>query len=733
MKILMSALACEPGKGSELEVGFRALLAAASRHEVWVLTNSATISIVRSAVESYPWADRVHLEGIYFDVDDELYPRLTAPGFHRYYDRWQRRAAVRAVELDRQIDFDVVHHVTLAAHWTRTGVTAVDKPLVWGPVGGGVEMPASLITELGWRGVIDEVGRVVARRLLARLGPARATQQRAVVVFAQNKDTAAVIRTTGRVRVLPNATAVDVRDVAATGPRRTDVLLAARLLPWKGGRLAVRALRYVRHPDAVLRIFGDGPERRRIARAARRWGVADRVRFEGRVQRDELLQLVATAGTFLHPAFHDEAGLAVAEALSLGTPVVCLDRGGPPELLRRWPGANVEAVPPQSPDRTARAFAAAIDRFLSHPPPVAEAPRRSSTSFEEELLAAYETAFAVGRDKVAPPSTVWAFPAGKPQVFADTPQDLSKGVMVYGFGRRMPRWMQRALATQVRLPGVRRLLAEPTSRGTPVCGWTAWNAIRENVRARNGQPSLKWIDFQSQWSKRRSSMLGLTPDGTPRLFVVVEPEEMRDLHGRVPSTASFRVAECTDAFAYANWSVRQYEPLPRFHRPARWNPERMSRVAEDVSVALEGVLPRPDNIPGHWRPIHGDFVPWNLREDERGQLWLLDWEDAAWAPPFADLVRYVVAYHSLGWSSAARIAGLVRRTVGAGSQGRLPEVARFWLAHPNLQQGEKDKTLSRRKAKDTARSAREVAAFRVLASGDAGHAQQTGNGAITRA
>ncbi len=314
----MSALACEPGKGSELEVGFRALLAAASRHEVWVLTNSATIPIVRHAVESYPWADRIHLEGIYFDVDDELYPRLTAPGFHRYYDRWQRRAAVRAVELDQRIDFDVVHHVTLAAHWTRTGVTAVDKPLVWGPVGGGVEMPPSLITELGWRGVIDEVGRVVARRLLAKIGPARVTQQRAVVVFAQNKDTAAVIRTSGRLRVLSNATAVDVQDVAATGPRRADVLLVARLLPWKGGRLAVRALRYVRHPDAVLRIFGDGPERRRIARAARRWGVADRVRFEGRVQREELLQLVATAGTFLHPAFHDEAGLAVAEALSLG-------------------------------------------------------------------------------------------------------------------------------------------------------------------------------------------------------------------------------------------------------------------------------------------------------------------------------------------------------------------------------------------------------------------------------
>ena len=36
MKVLLSALACEPGKGSELEVGFQTMLAAASKHDVWV-------------------------------------------------------------------------------------------------------------------------------------------------------------------------------------------------------------------------------------------------------------------------------------------------------------------------------------------------------------------------------------------------------------------------------------------------------------------------------------------------------------------------------------------------------------------------------------------------------------------------------------------------------------------------------------------------------------------------
>ena len=223
----MSALACEPGKGSELEVGFRALMAAASQHEVWLLTNSASILILRRAIEPYDWAHRVHLEGIYFDVDEELYTRLTAPGFHWYYDRWQRKAARRAVELERRIDFDVVHHVSLAANWTRAGVSAVDKPLVWGPVGGGVEPPFTLVSELGWDGVFDEVIRFLARRLLVHVGPARSTRQRAVVIFAQNQDTARLMGLDdSRVRVLSNATSVDVRDIQPTGTRRNDNVLA---------------------------------------------------------------------------------------------------------------------------------------------------------------------------------------------------------------------------------------------------------------------------------------------------------------------------------------------------------------------------------------------------------------------------------------------------------------------------------------------------------------------------
>jgi aminoglycoside phosphotransferase (APT) family kinase protein len=38
--------------------------------------------------------------------------------------------------------------------------------------------------------------------------------------------------------------------------------------------------------------------------------------------------------------------------------------------------------------------------------------------------------------------------------------------------------------------------------------------------------------------------------------------------------------------------------------------------------------------------MHGDLTPWNLRQRTDGTLFLIDWEDAGWAPPGADEVYY---------------------------------------------------------------------------------------------
>ena len=209
------------------------------------------------------------------------------------------------------------------------------------------------------------------------LGPHASRQQRAVVTFAQNTDTARVIRTWRRLRVLSNATSVDVRrHPSHRAPRRSDIIFAARLLPWKGGRLAVRAIRYVRHPDAVLRIFGDGPERRRIARL-RDDGVSPTasVSRAAWTATNSCASSLRLASSFIRPFMMRPVSpspkpyrLARLSCVSIGR-----SARAPASLARGVRRCRT----PQSPERTARALAAAIDRFLSNPPPVPDNSRRS--------------------------------------------------------------------------------------------------------------------------------------------------------------------------------------------------------------------------------------------------------------------------------------------------------------------------------------------------------------------
>lgn len=135
-------------------------------------------------------------------------------------------------------------------------------------------------------------------------------------------------------------------------------VFAGRLIGWKGARIAVAALCERSARDWHLEVFGDGPDRPALERLAQRVGVADRVTFRGWRGRREVMTWLRRAHCLVHPAILDAAPSAVAEAVSLGTPVVCFDRLGPAELARDRGGLLVQPGR-DAPRRFADAMAAA--------------------------------------------------------------------------------------------------------------------------------------------------------------------------------------------------------------------------------------------------------------------------------------------------------------------------------------------------------------------------------------
>ncbi len=316
---------------------------------------------------------------------------------HRlYYVYWQRLVRRRARELIAENGrFDVVHHATMSPYWQPIGVAAVEGGLVVGPVGGGTSTPRPLLRTMSVVPLLYDGVRFVANRMFSLLR--RRNLRTAEVVISQNPQmTRVLVRWLSvdarRIITHPNASDPPLNLFTLGGVREPVALFVGKLVEYKGVLLALEAFRHVSYPGSRLLYVGEGPARARIERRARELGIEDRIELRGHLPRDEVLRLMTEVSCLLLPSFHDEASFAIAEALSLGLPVVCLDHGGPGAVVRLWPQAPAAAIPPGKPDATARLLAKHVELFLAnravHPTVRLEA----TTRMEAVLNKAYSMA-----------------------------------------------------------------------------------------------------------------------------------------------------------------------------------------------------------------------------------------------------------------------------------------------------------------------------------------------------
>ena len=172
----------------------------------------------------------------------------------------------------------------------------------------------------------------------ARGGSRARALQSARTVLANSEFTARRLRDdfpelTERIRVVPLCT--DPERVAAweadtrseAPPREAAALIVGRMWVeerYKGHDELLAAWPSVleRVPGAQLWIVGSGRDKERLVLAARERGLADAVRFFGKVSDRELGQLYRRASVFTMPSREEGFGLVYAEAMWWGLPCI---------------------------------------------------------------------------------------------------------------------------------------------------------------------------------------------------------------------------------------------------------------------------------------------------------------------------------------------------------------------------------------------------------------------------
>ncbi|HWI27759.1 MAG TPA: glycosyltransferase [Stellaceae bacterium] len=363
MRVLLTGIACMPNSGSEAGVTWNWAWHLSMRNQVCVITHGAFRRVIDDFLAQHP-NDNLHFEW----VDSLGWLSLKPPQDLRlHYVLWLRAALHRARRLLRERDFDIIHHVSFNTVSAPPPFWRLEKPFVWGPVGGGQTTPMPLLWCFRHMLVREEV-RTLRILLLPFLPGLRKAVAHSRAIFAVNRETARVLSAAGAGSVpLMLDCAVPPELFTANPPQRKiegpfTAIWAGRIEPRKGLDVCLAAARLLRSGEMKLLIAGDGPDSAKARRFAARLGIANRVNFLGRVAWSELQDLFRRSHVLLFTSVRDSSGWVCIEAMAQGCPVICLDHQG---MGTHLPAEAAVKIPVGGPRAVAQAFAAAVERLAS--------------------------------------------------------------------------------------------------------------------------------------------------------------------------------------------------------------------------------------------------------------------------------------------------------------------------------------------------------------------------------
>lgn len=372
-KVLLFAYACTPDSGSEAGCGWNWVWHLAQvGHDVWVLTDLGNKGVIERVLESRPISN---LHFVYIEVPPWI-KRLTKArfmalyGYYAHYLGWQKQAYKKALVLDREHQFDVVHHVTWSGINTGSWLCYLNKPFIFGPVGGGQTAPSAFKKYFlkNWK---LEIVRSLLVNSIRFNGFVAKTIRQADLVLATNSDTLHLTRKLGARRVemfLDNALPDDY--LPSELPRRScsqelQLLWVGGIYPRKGLRLALESLTFVSDSIPIkMTILGDGFLAHCVPDWIKEFGLESRVVYRGRVSWTELKTEYLKSDVLLFTSLRDSFGTQLLEAMAHALPVIVLDHQGARDFIPNRAGIK---VPVNSPTATIQALAQAIEYMSKHP------------------------------------------------------------------------------------------------------------------------------------------------------------------------------------------------------------------------------------------------------------------------------------------------------------------------------------------------------------------------------
>lgn len=369
--ILATAYAVNPFKGSEDGMGWNFIYQIARYHKIIAITRKNN----RTAIEKYMIENPDHLYDnitfLYYDLPYWVrFWKKGSRGALLYFYLWQ--FFVPYFIKKQKLDFNITHNLNFHNDWTPSFLWKLNKPFVWGPIGHHPMIPSSFFKPYNKRYYIKDKATYLAKLVFWKLSwSLNKTKTEASHILCMNSSVQEQLNIPAtKMSIIPSVASEDLQ----TGPYQKNnsfqLISVGRLVPLKGFDLTIQAFsQFIQKlPEDQKRIcrlviVGSGPEETTYKQMAKELELDAYIEFISWINRKDLMSLYKASNAFIFPS-HEGAGMVVAEALSFGLPVLCLDNCGPGEFITKECGISVKA---NSYNKTIHGISDSISKLYNQP------------------------------------------------------------------------------------------------------------------------------------------------------------------------------------------------------------------------------------------------------------------------------------------------------------------------------------------------------------------------------
>ena len=276
------------------------------------------------------------LNFIYYDLPNWLrFWKKGSKGIHLYYFLWQLGIVKIARKYDKKINFDFIHHITFVSLHQPSFLYKLNKKFIFGPVAGGEITPQNLFESFSIKYKLKELFKIFYNRLKSIDIFMIRNFKSADLIFVTSKDSKNLIPKKYHYKVR-NKLAIGIQKFnipldVELDTNKFNIIYIGRFIHWKGIQLAIEAVKKIDNPNIIFSLIGKGEYKEILKNMG--LSTNSNIVWEEWISQKELFSKIKNSDCLLFPSYHDSGGMVVLESMANGVPVICLDLGGPGQIV----------------------------------------------------------------------------------------------------------------------------------------------------------------------------------------------------------------------------------------------------------------------------------------------------------------------------------------------------------------------------------------------------------------